>query len=73
MNDYILRMSQETNCLITIMYQKENQITKRNIKVVEISEEYIKAFCYLRNQLRIFKKDQILSALPYKKRYDRTA
>jgi len=37
------------------MYLKGNEITKRNIKVLDIDNENIKAFCFLRNQKRIFK------------------
>ena len=73
MVDYILHMSQERKCRITIIYEKENQITKRDIRVLEVSEESVKAFCYLRKQVRIFKRKHILSALPPKKSYQYTA
>lgn len=59
---HILRTSMEENRIITIMYQKGAEITQRNIKVLTIDGENVKAFCYLRNQRRIFKISNILSA-----------
>lgn len=62
MVEHILRASIERNCVITIIYQKGNIITKRNIKVLEIADSHVKAFCYMRKQRRIFKMENILSA-----------
>lgn len=62
MVDHVLRTSLEKKSIITIMYLKGNEITKRNVKVLEIDDEFIRAYCYLRKQNRIFKKDNILSA-----------
>lgn len=64
---YILKTSMNGNRVITIMYQKGNEITIRNIKVLEMTDDTVKAFCYLRNQLRIFKMENILSASFIKK------
>jgi predicted DNA-binding transcriptional regulator YafY len=57
----------ERNWIITIIYLKGSEITKRDIKVLKITGDYVKAFCYLRNQTRIFRKDNILSASFYRK------
>ncbi len=65
MINHILKASMERNCIITIIYQKGSKITKRNIKVLEITAENVKALCYLRNQRRIFKVENILSACIY--------
>lgn len=62
MVDHILNASLERNFIITIMYQKGEEITMRNIKVLEIEKDRIKAYCYLRKENRIFKKENILSA-----------
>lgn len=62
MIDKLLSISLEQGWVITIIYQKGNTITKRNIKVLENNKDTIKAFCYLRNALRIFQKDSILAA-----------
>jgi predicted DNA-binding transcriptional regulator YafY len=73
MIDYFLRASLERNKTICIMYLKGNEITKRNIKVLNIDNENIKAFCFLRNQKRIFKIENILSASFIYGNYERTA
>ena len=59
---HILKASLERSLRIRIIYQKENNITERDIKVYEICQDEVKAYCYLRRQIRIFKKDKILSA-----------
>jgi hypothetical protein len=59
---HILKASIERDITISIMYQKGSEITQRNIKVLEIDDSGIKAFCYLRNQRRVFKLANILSA-----------
>lgn len=62
MKDHILEASLERNRIVTIIYQKKDEITKRKIKVLDIEGESIKAFCFLRNQIRVFRKENILSA-----------
>ncbi|MCM8709828.1 hypothetical protein M2651_02170 [Clostridium sp. SYSU_GA19001] len=62
MVNHILKASYERNLIITIMYQKGNDITMRNIRVLEIKEDRIMAYCYLRRENRVFKKENILSA-----------
>jgi hypothetical protein len=59
---HILKASVERNMIITIMYLKSSEVTIRNIRVLEIKEDRIKAYCYLRKENRIFKKENILSA-----------
>jgi hypothetical protein len=44
------------------MYAKGEEITIRNIKVHQIEGDSIKAFCYLRGERRVFKKENILTA-----------
>jgi predicted DNA-binding transcriptional regulator YafY len=62
MVDYFLKASLERNIIINIIYLKDNEITERNVKVFSIENGNIKAFCFLRNQNRIFKIENILSA-----------
>ncbi|HHV95250.1 MAG TPA: hypothetical protein GXX37_02055 [Clostridiaceae bacterium] len=62
MIDYILKASRDQNRIITIIYQKGNVITKRNIRVLSIDGDTIKAYCYLRNSIRIFRRKNILAA-----------
>jgi len=62
MIDYILKASQDQHKTVTIMYQGSKDITQRNIRVLEITGDKVKAICYLRHEPRIFKKDGILAA-----------
>jgi predicted DNA-binding transcriptional regulator YafY len=62
MVNYILQYSLEQDCVITIFYQKGSDITVRNIKVLDIRDGNVSAYCYLRKQLRVFKLENILSA-----------
>lgn len=67
MFDHILKTSQEQHKIITIMYQSGERITQRNIRVIDMDDNKIKAICYLRNQPRVFKRDCILAADYYRK------
>jgi coproporphyrinogen III oxidase-like Fe-S oxidoreductase len=62
MIEHILKASLERDMIVTIMYQKGNEITRRNIKVLSIDNEHVKAYCYLRKENRVFRKKNILSA-----------
>lgn len=61
MVDYFLKASRDRNIIISVIYSKGTEITQRNIKVFDIQDGNVKAFCYLRNQNRIFKIENILS------------
>ena len=53
--------------LVEIIYESQSkQLTQRKIKILEIQDDKIKAYCYLRDQVRTFQLDQILSAFPVK-------
>lgn len=62
MVDHILKASIERNMIIAIMYLKTSEVTMRNIRVLEIKQDRILAYCYLRKENRVFKKENILSA-----------
>jgi len=62
MLDYFLKSSLEQHRTLTVIYQKGREITVRDIEVFEISGDSVKAFCHLRKQPRVFKKENILSA-----------
>ncbi len=63
MFDNVLKTSLAAHKVITIMYQKGNNFTQRNIKIIKIKDDDIEAYCYLRHQIRHFKKDNILAAM----------
>lgn len=62
MIEHILRASLERGRVITIIYLGSTGISERDIKVMELQDDRIKAYCYLRKQVRYFKLDSILSA-----------
>jgi predicted DNA-binding transcriptional regulator YafY len=62
MVDYILRASLEKHRSVTIVYQAGNKITQRKITVIGFKNNCIEAYCYLRHEMRNFKKENILSA-----------
>lgn len=58
----------ETKQPIEIIYSnKSGKLSQRVITVIEITDSHIKAYCHLRHQNRVFKRENILSAAPYKK------
>lgn len=63
MIDYVLKHALEDHQVITIMYMKGEEITKRKIKINKINDNEVEAYCYLRQQIRHFKKQNILSAM----------
>jgi predicted DNA-binding transcriptional regulator YafY len=65
MFEHVLKASLEDHRIITIIYQKGSEITERKIRVLNITGDKVKAYCYLRRENRIFKKDNILSAAFY--------
>lgn len=63
MVDFVLKNSLKDHRIITIMYQGEKGITQRNIRVIKLTDKVVEAYCYLRHQVRHFKKDNILAAM----------
>jgi len=62
MINHILKASKESGRTITIIYSGSTGISERNIKVLDIIEDRVIAYCYLRRQVRYFKTGNILSA-----------
>lgn len=60
--EHVLKSSLVAHKSITIMYQKNKEITQREVKVLKIKDNDIEAYCYLRRQIRHFKKENILAA-----------
>ncbi|MFS0781458.1 hypothetical protein [Bacillus sp. 1P06AnD] len=59
----------ETGEIVEMIYMaKDNTISQRKIKVLQISNTYIRTYCYLKNQIRVFKLENILSISPSVKR-----
>lgn len=55
----------KTNDNVDIIYlAKDGQVSQRRIKVLQINEDLIKAYCYLRRSNRTFKITNILAFVP---------
>lgn len=49
--------------IIEIIYQaKDGKLSQRHVRVIEVGETYVKAYCYSRKQVRIFQRDGILAS-----------
>jgi predicted DNA-binding transcriptional regulator YafY len=60
--EHVLKSSLAAHKSIIIMYQKDKEITQREVKVLKIKDNDVEAYCYLRRQIRHFKKENILAA-----------
>jgi len=63
MFDYVLINSLKDHRIVTIMYQGRKEITQRDIRIMKVMDKDIEAYCYLRHQIRHFKKENILAAM----------
>ncbi|MGG3469862.1 hypothetical protein ABES02_20545 [Neobacillus pocheonensis] len=55
----------EENIPLEMIYLAENkELSQRTLIVKEVTEEYIRAYCLLRKQIRTFKRENILSIMP---------
>jgi hypothetical protein len=61
----LLNQSLNESITVEIIYQsKDNSFSQRTIMVRDINQTYIKAFCFTKRQLRIFKIESILAVSP---------
>jgi predicted DNA-binding transcriptional regulator YafY len=72
--NFLLEKSLKENLPVEMIYfAANNQITQRRIIVKEIRGNYFKAFCFLRNDERLFKLENILSVMPEKRQFLKTS
>ncbi|HAE42253.1 MAG TPA: hypothetical protein DCG34_04955 [Clostridiales bacterium] len=62
MIEYFVKKSYEDNKIIRIVYDNKGTITERDIRVLNIKDNRISAYCYLRNSKRTFLMENILAA-----------
>jgi predicted DNA-binding transcriptional regulator YafY len=73
MNNLLLK-SLKTNQPVDMIYlAANNDITHRKIVVKELHGSYFKAFCFLRNDNRLFRFENILSVMPEKRKFLKTS
>jgi predicted DNA-binding transcriptional regulator YafY len=64
MDGLLLRSIEENIPLEMIYLSEDQQISQRKLFVKEVHDEYIRAYCMLRKQVRTFRKENILSIMP---------
>jgi predicted DNA-binding transcriptional regulator YafY len=70
--DGLLLQSIEENIPLEMIYLSEDQqISQRKLMVKEVNDEYIRAYCLLRKQIRTFRRENILSLMPNTRLSDR--
>lgn len=63
--DGLFNRSIEENIPLEMIYLADNQeLSQRSLIVKEVNDEYIRAYCLLRKQIRTFKRGNILSIMP---------
>ncbi|UOQ91476.1 hypothetical protein MUO14_12865 [Halobacillus shinanisalinarum] len=66
MECFITRSYEEQKKLEMIYLANDEQLSQRVIRVLAIQDNLILAYCYSRNQIRTFKKKNVMSVYPYK-------
>ena len=57
--------SMERNYRVEIVYlAKDGAVSKRKVKVIQVSDKSFRGYCYLRKSSRTFKYDNILAMMP---------
>lgn len=64
MDGLLLRSIEENLPLEMIYLSEDQQISQRKLLVKEVNDEYIRAYCLLRKQIRTFRRENILSIMP---------
>jgi predicted DNA-binding transcriptional regulator YafY len=63
--DGLFIRSIEENIPLEMIYFADNQeLSQRRLLVKEVNDKYIRAYCLCRKQIRIFKRENILSIMP---------
>ncbi|RDW17489.1 hypothetical protein CWR48_13265 [Oceanobacillus arenosus] len=68
MKGLIMRSMDNKEKIMIFYIDSNNNVTQRIIKVIDINDESIIAFCFLRKKVRTFSHENILSAGPIRKR-----
>ncbi len=62
MNGLLSRSISTKQKLIIFYIDSNNKVTERSIRVLQVHDDHILAYCYYRKKVRTFKLDNILSA-----------
>jgi predicted DNA-binding transcriptional regulator YafY len=64
MDGLFLRAIEENIPLEMIYLSEDQKLSQRKLLVKEVNDEYIRAYCLLRKQIRTFRRENILSIMP---------
>lgn len=67
--EFLLKDSFENQRPIKIFYiDRTEKISERIVRVEKMTDRYIQAYCYWRKEMRVFKRERILSAGPLRRK-----
>lgn len=67
MKGLLLRALESGDPLEMIYLSEKGELSQRKVRILEIKNGFIKAYCHLRNHQRFFRINNILSIGPVKK------
>ncbi|PKR82446.1 WYL domain-containing protein [Heyndrickxia camelliae] len=67
MKSLLMRAVEYDEKLEMIYQSNKGEITQRIVKVEKVGEDYLRAYCFTRNQVRTFNISNILSIGPLRK------
>ena len=69
MNRVLLKATENKQTVQLIYLDANHQLTQRKILPYTIKGQHVRAYCFLRNQIRFFKLENILAVLPDHQRF----
>jgi predicted DNA-binding transcriptional regulator YafY len=73
MKGLLIRAVESGERLEMIYLSNNGELSQRIIKVEKIGEDFFRAYCYKRRQVRTFKLNNVLSIGPFRKHHRRGA
>lgn len=68
MNGLFFRSKENKEKIVIFYIDQDNHVTQRIIRVIDIKQDAVVAYCFWRKKVRTFKLENILSAGPVRKR-----
>ncbi|SDL99511.1 hypothetical protein [Sediminibacillus halophilus] len=64
----MLHLAQDNKTKVEMIYQAKNgQLSQRIVRILQVKEEQVVAYCFYRKQVRTFRLENILAVHPAKK------
>jgi len=61
MNGLLVRSFEYQQPIEVIYMNSKGQMSQRTIRVLSVTDQYVKSYCYAKRQIRTFRKENILS------------